>query len=551
MIDLERNSKKQLVVSKGKRTRESSIYKPYQKENFKISRGRFSDFLSCPRCFYLDRIRGLKPPGTPGWTLNETTDFLLKKEFDECRKKQIPHRLFSKYGLNDVVPFRHKDIDKWRNSLNAGLQVQYKNSNIILTGGIDDVWIDLNSQELIVVDYKSQAKTGYVEQKDYLEDPYHHGYKIQMDFYAYLLIQMGFKVKDTSYFLVCNANRTKNGFYGQMEFDEYLIPYKWNVNWIDKKVDEMIYLMNQHEIPQPNLSCNNCAYSNQYSLSVKNHIKPLDENNHNLNNKTELKEKNQKITYLEERLETLINQKKAVDFEKERIDKILSDPHLLSEHVSQFFRDDGPNPFKQYFSNFGTKNLKVDIDNLTSSLKESQSMSNTYAEILSDPQLLKEYYVQFFDKVDDMSENNESNLKDFVSVVSPVKIEVPDLKEEHFGVIIRRSEDNLHTILTSYEIWGGSGMDGNRIDSPCPDEEIKITTCIDNKVHKASNHCLLDDIHSLYPDLSFLYFYSEKNYISQLDDYLNIKIHSSKKKETDSLVNFYASVFNKKIKRKN
>ena len=94
-------------------------------------------------------------------------------------------------------------------------------------------------------------------------------------------------------------------------------------------------------------------------------------------------------------------------------------------------------------------------------------------------------------------------------------------------------------------------MDGNRIDSPCPDEEIKITTCIDNKVHKASNHCLLDDIHSLYPDLSFLYFYSEKNYISQLDDYLNIKIHSSKKKETDSLVNFYASVFNKEIKRKN
>ena len=97
MIDLERNSKKQLVESKGKRTRESSIYKPYQKEDFKISRGKFSDFLTCPRCFYLDRVRGLKPPGTPGWTLNETTDLLLKKEFDYCREKQIPHRLFSKF----------------------------------------------------------------------------------------------------------------------------------------------------------------------------------------------------------------------------------------------------------------------------------------------------------------------------------------------------------------------------------------------------------------------------------------------------------------------
>ena len=214
MIDLERNKKtKELLEAKGKRTQERSIYKPNQKEDFKISRGRFSDFLSCPRCFYLDRVRGLKPPGTPGWSLNETTDFLLKKEFDDCRKKMIPHRLFSKFGLNHVIPFNHKDIDKWRNSLSAGLQVRYKNSNIILTGGIDDVWIDLNTKELIVVDYKSQAKGGYVEQKEYLEDPYHEGYKIQMDFYAYLLTNMGFKVKDTAYFLVCNAKRNKDGFY--------------------------------------------------------------------------------------------------------------------------------------------------------------------------------------------------------------------------------------------------------------------------------------------------------------------------------------------------
>ena len=28
---------------------------------------------------------------------------------------------------------------------------------------------------------------------------------------------MGFKVKDTAYFLVCNAKRSKDGFYGQME----------------------------------------------------------------------------------------------------------------------------------------------------------------------------------------------------------------------------------------------------------------------------------------------------------------------------------------------
>jgi len=94
MIDLKRNSKKELVPGTGKRTRSSSIYKHHQTEDFKISRGKFSDLLTCPHCFYMDRLMGLDSPGTPEGTLNETTDLLLKKEFDACRETQTPHRLF-------------------------------------------------------------------------------------------------------------------------------------------------------------------------------------------------------------------------------------------------------------------------------------------------------------------------------------------------------------------------------------------------------------------------------------------------------------------------
>ena len=112
MIDLKRNSKKDLVPATGVRSRKSSIYRPGQTDDFKISRGRFSNFLTCKRCFYLDRVMGLDAPGTPGWTLNETTDLLLKKEFDECRATQTPHRLFSKNSLDHLVPFQHPDMDK-------------------------------------------------------------------------------------------------------------------------------------------------------------------------------------------------------------------------------------------------------------------------------------------------------------------------------------------------------------------------------------------------------------------------------------------------------
>jgi len=273
MIDLKRNSKKEPIRATGLRSRISSCYTPNQKEDFKISRGRFSNFLTCKRCFYLDRVKGLDPPGTPGWTLNETTDLLLKKEFDYCRDRQIPHRLFIENQLSNVVPFDHPEIDNWRDSLHKGLMLRYKDTNIILTGGVDDIWQDNVSKQLILVDYKSQAKLGRVDKQDYLEDPYHESYKIQMDFYAYLLSGMGFDVHQTSFFLVCNAKRDDQDFNKRMNFDEYLIPYNWNIDWIDNKIEEMVNLMNNSQIPVPNISCKNCAYSEQYAKVISNEFK--------------------------------------------------------------------------------------------------------------------------------------------------------------------------------------------------------------------------------------------------------------------------------------
>ena len=268
MIDLERNSKKEPVAAKGRRTR--NIYTPNQKDDFKLSRSKFSDFLTCQRCFYLDRVEGLKPPGTPGWSLNAATDELLKKEFDHCRKQQVPHRLFAPNGLKDVVPFDHPEMDHWRDSLRHGLIHSYKKKkNIILSGGIDDIWQNKITKKLIIVDYKSQAKNAEVDNEEYLNDPYHKGYKIQMDFYAYLLSEMGFEVDKTSYFLVCNARKDEKGFNKLMHFKEYLVPYQWDISWIEEKIDEMITLMDQGQIPSSNPCCNNCAYSNEYAQLLK------------------------------------------------------------------------------------------------------------------------------------------------------------------------------------------------------------------------------------------------------------------------------------------
>lgn len=263
MISLKRNTKLDLIDATGRRSRSTSIYQPNQTEDFKISRGKFSNFLTCPRCFYIDRVSGLEEPGTPGWTLNEATDLLLKKEFDICREQQIPHRILIQNNMSHIVPFKHDSMDDWRNSRNKGLMWRYHDTNIILTGGIDDIWFNIETKQLIVVDYKSQANEKEVDQSSYLESPYHEGYKVQMDFYNYLLVKMGFEVSDTSYFLVVNANKNADGFFGKIDFSETLISYKHNISWIDEQVQNMINCMNKENLPDSHPSCQNCAYARE------------------------------------------------------------------------------------------------------------------------------------------------------------------------------------------------------------------------------------------------------------------------------------------------
>ena len=72
------------------------------------------------------------------------------------------HIEFLKNNLNDLVPFSHPNMDKWRDPLHHGLMIKFK--NIILTGGIDDIWQNTKTKELIIVDYKSKQALNQLKQ---------------------------------------------------------------------------------------------------------------------------------------------------------------------------------------------------------------------------------------------------------------------------------------------------------------------------------------------------------------------------------------------------
>ena len=241
------------------RVRKSSIYDKKSNSPFKISRSKFFNFLSCKRCFYLDRVVGLKEPSMPGWALNIAVDELLKKEFDIYRKEQKPHPIMKKHNL-DFIPYEHKDLNVWRNSLKGGISYLDEKLNLIIHGGVDDVWFDLDNKKLIVVDYKAQSTNYPVSTQSYLNSEWHLSYKLQMDIYVHILRKMSFSVSDMSYFYVCNGEKTNNQFENKMDFKTTLVPYNTNTSWIEGKLKEMKEVLNLESPPSVEPTCEKCAY---------------------------------------------------------------------------------------------------------------------------------------------------------------------------------------------------------------------------------------------------------------------------------------------------
>lgn len=259
MVSIKKNNKGEPQVVTGVRSRASSIYTPGQNSTFKISRSKFSDFLDCPRCFYLDRVKGLQSPSMPGWALNTTVDELLKKEFDFYRSQQKPHPIFKEYNLN-FIPFEHEDLDTWRNSLRGGIGYEDEETRIYLHGGVDDLWFDLDTEEVVVADYKAQSSSVPIEKDSYLGSIYHQSYKIQMDIYVYILKQMGYQVSNTAYFMVCNGEKTPDRFDANMQFVVKLVDYQVDTSWVGPKIREMKETLDSKSIPPENPYCENCAY---------------------------------------------------------------------------------------------------------------------------------------------------------------------------------------------------------------------------------------------------------------------------------------------------
>lgn len=235
---------------------------------FRLSRSRIEDFIRCPRCFYLDRKLGVAQPPSFPMNLNNAVDKLLKKEFDIHRARKEPHPLMKAYGL-DAVPFAHPQLEEWREARTAGITCALEGTNFLITGGVDDIWVNPEG-ELIIVDYKATSKASEVS----IDAEWQQSYKRQMAIYQWLFRKNGFRVAKTGYFVYANGDQDRVAFDGKLEFSLKLIPFNpedggYGSEWVEEKIRDAYWCLNSTDLPRPGSECEFCEYRKAAGEAVK------------------------------------------------------------------------------------------------------------------------------------------------------------------------------------------------------------------------------------------------------------------------------------------
>jgi hypothetical protein len=237
-----------------KSQRARNLFVPGSGEPYKISRSGIDLFLQCPRCFYLDKRLGTGRVPMMPFNLNSAVDELLKREFDVHRAAGTAHTIMIEHGI-DAIPFPHEMMDEWREARTAGARFLHEPTNLLVTGGVDDIWINPR-KALHIVDYKATSKDAEVT----LDAPWQIGYKRQVEVYQWLFRRNGFDVDPVAYFVYCNGRKNAPQFDFKLEFDVKVIPYTGDDSWVEPTLSDIKACLESSDIPAAADSCDWCAY---------------------------------------------------------------------------------------------------------------------------------------------------------------------------------------------------------------------------------------------------------------------------------------------------
>ena len=143
----------------------------------KLSPSTLNLFLECPRCFWLDKVKGVKRPRGIFPSLPGGMDRVIKAHFDIFRAKNALPPELAGNNFDGVKLFTDQaQLEKWRN-WRTGLVYQDSDSSI-LSGALDDLLVKDNCY--IPFDYKTKGSV--TTEEDAVKY-----YQNQLDCYTLLL----------------------------------------------------------------------------------------------------------------------------------------------------------------------------------------------------------------------------------------------------------------------------------------------------------------------------------------------------------------------------
>ena len=198
--------------------------------DYKLSPSSINLMLECPRCFWLQVVKGIKRPETVFPSLPSGMDKILKEHFDRfMEKNELPPEIKEEcagYGLFNDKPL----LDLWRNN-RKGIEYRDPESGVLLHGAIDNLLI--KDGKLVVLDYKTRGFP--------LKEDSHEHYQVQMDIYNFLLKKNGYKTEDYTYLLFYYPNKVTET--GEVIFDTKLIKIKTSAENGEKVFNDAVNLL--------------------------------------------------------------------------------------------------------------------------------------------------------------------------------------------------------------------------------------------------------------------------------------------------------------------
>jgi len=219
----------------------------------KLSPSTLNLFLDCPRCFWLEKVKGIKRPRGIFPSLPGGMDRVIKSHFDSFRAQgKLPPELDG-LGTEGIQLFSDQaKLELWR-SWRTGLEYRDQDSSI-LSGALDDLLV--KDGAYIPFDYKTKGSP--TSEEDAVKY-----YQNQLDCYALLLHENRMPTAGYAYLLYYSPKTVRE--LGNVSFEIQAIKIQTDVERARQTFRKAVALI-KGERPASGSVCEYCRWLKKFAI---------------------------------------------------------------------------------------------------------------------------------------------------------------------------------------------------------------------------------------------------------------------------------------------